>query len=188
LLLALDHNPALLRRPAGCDPREAGGIVEIGATVNRVWAERGTNVEGKELIRRYRAGERTFRDADLTGANLRKAKLSGSNLSGACLAKARLERADLRGANLRGAQLYDADLRRADLRGADLRTATLLVATMAGANLAGAQVTDAQLAAAFSLEGAILPDETRYTPETEARLQQASLRAARASLEADKRR
>jgi len=67
----------------------------------------------KELLDKYKAGERNFGGAYLGGAYLGGA--------------------DLRGADLRGAYLRDANLRGADLGGADLRGANL-----GGANL-GAQ-------------------------------------------------
>jgi uncharacterized protein YjbI with pentapeptide repeats len=52
-------------------------------------------LDGKELIRRYREGERDFSGADLEEANLGATNLRGANLS----------EANLRGANLIGANL-----------------------------------------------------------------------------------
>ena len=80
----------------------------------------------QELLVAYKQGERKFRDADLTGANLTRAYLSRAdltraNLSRAYLSRANLSDADLSGAVMRNADLSGADLRDADLSGADLR-------------------------------------------------------------------
>lgn len=82
----------------------------------------------EELLRRYAAGERDFRGADLRGANLRGADLRDANLRWADLTDA-----DLRGADLTDADLRRANLRRANLRGADLRWADLSNAYLTGA-------------------------------------------------------
>jgi hypothetical protein len=76
---------------------------------------------------RYKAGERDFRWANLSRADLIEANLSQANLSQADLSQADLSRADLSGANL-----SQADLGRADLSGANLSQANL-----SGANLTG---------------------------------------------------
>ena len=65
---------------------------------------------------------------------------------------------DLSGADLRGANLSHANQREACLPGADLSGAELT-----GAKLNGATVTEEQLLKAKSLEGATLPDGTKYT-------------------------
>ena len=88
--------------------------------------------------------------------------------------KARLHGADLSylylvGINLRDANLQEADLRACDLRGADLTGANLLNANLRGANLAGAKVDLLQLRMADTLQGAILPDGTRYRDHQAAR-------------------
>jgi hypothetical protein len=71
--------------------------------------------------------------------------------------------ADLRGADLRGANLVGADLRKADLRNAKLLGADLRKADLRYANLKRAQGwTEEQLMAAWSLEGATMPNGQRY--------------------------
>jgi uncharacterized protein YjbI with pentapeptide repeats len=115
--------------------------------------------------------------ATLSWANLERARLEEANLSGANLLGADLRRADLRRANLSGAELTVADLRgailaEADLSGADLSGANLAEADLrwadlrgtglGGASLVEVQVTVEQLAQARSLEGATLPDGTRF--------------------------
>jgi Pentapeptide repeats (8 copies) len=58
--------------------------------------------------------------------------------------------------------LHEAKLRGADLRGADLRLANLQSANLQGADLQEAKVTDEQLAAAWSLQGATMPEGKKY--------------------------
>jgi len=83
-----------------------------------------------ELQETYAQGQRNFRNANLSGADLSRANLSRANLalanlSGANLALANLSGADLSLANLSGANLFDADLSLANLSGADLSRANL---------------------------------------------------------------
>ncbi len=80
-------------------------------------------------------------DADLSGAYLRDADLRQANLSGSNLSDATLAMAKFKGANLEGVRFTSADLSYADFKGAK-------------------GLTSQQLAAAKSLEGAILPDGT----------------------------
>lgn len=85
-------------------------------------------MDAKELLKRYGAGKRIFR-----GANLYLANLSGMDLSGTDLSSANLSGANLSGANLSGVDLWDADLCGANLDGANL----------SGANLDGADLWSA---------------------------------------------
>lgn len=80
-------------------------------------------------------------------------QLAGWDLSGLDMEGLDLQNANLEGTNLEGANLRKADLRNVDLGGADLTDANL-----EGANLEGAKVTGEQLAAASSLEDAIVPE------------------------------
>jgi hypothetical protein len=147
-------------------------------------------ISKQALIERYSQGDRDFvgvslRDClDLVGIDLRQADLSRSDLAGTCLAKARLDGAVLHLADMRNAQLYEASLQNADLRQANLAGANLLLTVLEGADLTGAEVSDASLASAYSLEGARMPDGSMYDGDTQVRLQEASLRQARASLDA----
>jgi uncharacterized protein YjbI with pentapeptide repeats len=73
----------------------------------------------------------------------------------------------LEGADLSDANLADVDLSNAEelwKPGTDMRErgAGLAHADLSGANLKGANVTDEQLAECASLEGAIMPDGTKY--------------------------
>jgi hypothetical protein len=88
-------------------------------------------------------------------------------LMGAALSAANLERAILREANLDHADLRSAVLRRADLRGASLRGALLEEADLSGANLAGARLRGAVLGYAEFDEHTILPDGSRWAPESD---------------------
>lgn len=126
----------------------------------------------KELIRRYRRGQRDFQQieilrADLLGAclefidlsgaqleraNLAQAQLIGAELWQANLTQANLQAANLIGANLRGAQLYRADCSRGMLCGAGLNAANLSYALLDEASLCGADLRTADLTGA-SLKG-----------------------------------
>jgi uncharacterized protein YjbI with pentapeptide repeats len=60
------------------------------------------------------------------------------------------------------ADLQDADLEGADLKVADLRGTNLNGTNLSRANLQGARVTQEQLEAAYSLEGATMPNGQKY--------------------------
>ena len=90
----------------------------------------------EELLEKYAAGERDFRNSTLRGADLTKAKLSFINLRGSDLLEA-----DLRGANLRRANMIGVNLAKADLRGAKMRRANFETSNMTGANLERADLT-----------------------------------------------
>ena len=106
--------------------------------------------------------------ADLRAANLRGANLRGADLRGADLSRANLGGADLRGADLRGANLREANLHWADLISANLSRAYLGRADLSLADLTGAdlrnvmELTVGQLDQAYSLEGAAIPDGSKY--------------------------
>jgi uncharacterized protein YjbI with pentapeptide repeats len=108
-----------------------------------------------ELLSRYASGERDFRGANLSCADLRGATLRDANLRGAHLSCADLRDATLRGADLRGANLSCADLSCANLRGANLRGANLRGADLRGADLSCADLSYADLSYA-DLRGATL--------------------------------
>ena len=114
--------------------------------------------------------------AELSGAGLEGASLRRANLAEAVMDSANLQGSDLQGANLRKASLYHANLKRADLGGSnlgmsDLRFACLEQANLCRVNLNQANLLGAKLAGArldhADLAGAILPDGTPYTEETD---------------------
>jgi uncharacterized protein YjbI with pentapeptide repeats len=92
--------------------------------------------------------------------SFRNAKLSGANLRGIVMRETDLERADLRNACFVGADLKDATLREINGEGADFSHAYLWEAGMEGANLHGAIFREANLYMAnlkqANLQGAIL--------------------------------
>jgi uncharacterized protein YjbI with pentapeptide repeats len=110
--------------------------------------------------------------AFLQGADLREADLRDANLSRAYLVDANLANADLEEANLIRAWLIKADLDRADLDGADLGRAHLSEANLSEVNMNEANLEadlsnarewiDDQLRAAWSLEGATMPNGQKY--------------------------
>jgi uncharacterized protein YjbI with pentapeptide repeats len=138
----------------------------------------GANLSGADLSGAD-LSEANLSGATLRGATLRKAKLCGANLSevglyGADLRGANLCEADLCGAKLHNAWLHKADLSQAKLRNATLRGAKLCGAKLHKADLCGAKLHNADLSEAEgmtteelvsqadSLEGATLPNGTRY--------------------------
>jgi len=121
------------------------------------------------VLASVRANE-SFRDRDLTGADLsgielpganlagafmEGAKLTGTNLSGADLSRAVLARADLTGANLRGARLSRANLGSAILKEAKAAEANLEEAILSKADLSRADLQGAKLAKADLSEAAL---------------------------------
>ena len=61
-------------------------------------------MKAQEVLRRYAAGERNFRNANLRGANFKGQDLSGADFSGANIRSANFTNATLRGANFTHAQ------------------------------------------------------------------------------------
>ena len=113
-------------------------------------------ISPKELISKYRTGERDFsgielpRNANLmrtnfNGADFYRATFIGTNLWWTDLSRANFEDAYLRKACLVGANLSDTNLRGADLRGADLRDTYLMWAKPNETNLIGADLRGADL-------------------------------------------
>jgi uncharacterized protein YjbI with pentapeptide repeats len=67
-------------------------------------------MKAKELLSRYRQGERNFREVDLSGESLRGANLAGINLSGANLNKSDLRGTNFTRATLIGTQFCEASM------------------------------------------------------------------------------
>ncbi len=65
-------------------------------------------MKAKELLRRYRQGDRNFQGADLSGESLRGMNLAGIDLSGANLTKTDLRGTQFTDAKLVGAQFCEA--------------------------------------------------------------------------------
>jgi hypothetical protein len=100
-----------------------------------------------QLKAQYKAGERNFSGAQLSGVSLVWVELTGINFVGADLSHANLSGANLSESNLSGAtNLTFADLSRADLRNTNLKGTRL-----EGANLEGIQ-----------LEGAVYDEATKF--------------------------
>jgi hypothetical protein len=110
-------------------------------------------------------------------ANLRGAALRGINLRGAALWSANLENAKLVGADLywvflyqgflHETDLYSANLESANLQCADLSAAQLQRANLQGANLEEASLEKANLAYAKFSDSTVLPDGSKWTPDTD---------------------
>ncbi len=124
-----------------------------------------------ELLRRYAAGDRSFEQVRLAGADFRSAILHGIDLSSAILSGANFNRADLRGADLSWADLSGADLSGAELQGAiltraDLSGANLSRSNLRKADLSLAQLTDANFQDAIMPEGLLHNASASETPES----------------------
>ncbi|MCG9889567.1 MAG: pentapeptide repeat-containing protein [Thermosynechococcaceae cyanobacterium MS004] len=93
-------------------------------------------MNAKELIDRYKTGERDFRGTCLRGENLAWAVLPNIDLRASDLRETNLSGADLSGANLsEGVNLTFSNLSRTDLRNVDLRDANLIGASLDSAKL-----------------------------------------------------
>ncbi len=119
-------------------------------------------MEPEELLARYAAGERVFRETDfadiaLAGLDLRNCDFSDSDFSGALLDGANLSGCRMVGTILRWASLGNADLTACDLREADLTAANL-----SGADLSRSDLRDADFRAA-ALTGTNFTDTRRST-------------------------
>jgi uncharacterized protein YjbI with pentapeptide repeats/type II secretory pathway pseudopilin PulG len=93
-----------------------------------------------ELLQKYQAGERSFRDIQLSEVDLSGMKLPGiiltrANLSSSNLSETSLKEATLFRADLSKTKLHNADLRKANLKGANLSDSDLTGANLLGANL-----------------------------------------------------
>ena len=160
-----------------------------GANLNLV------NLSGANLTRADLSGADLTRadlsEADLSRADLSEAKLTKADLSGANLSGTKLARADLSGASLLGSKLLRSNLTSAKLTSANLTTADLSGANLSGADLSGAKLhgsnltgtrltginldvanlsgavgtTQEQLMSARSLEGATMPDGSKYAAQ-----------------------
>lgn len=151
---------------------EARLIDEMGSTINDI-----ALIAVKKLRKRGQLEDGTLAGVDFWHANLAWSNLQSVNLTQARLWWAHLEGAILWEANLSGAHLImanlsEAQLLQANLAGADLTDAILVGADLANANLAGADLVDADLvdanlAGAHFDENTILPDRTKWTPDTD---------------------
>lgn len=98
------------------------------------------SIPSREIMRRYRAGQRDFRGLDI--ADVGERAFRGATLDGANLAMAFIV-ADFTGASLRDTSFVDANVKTcvfdgADLSGADFRRAALCATTWVGTALSSA--------------------------------------------------
>ncbi len=137
-----------LRPPANADEGTETAPSFLDARLAQIAAAKP--IAPDELLRRYKAGDRDFQRANLSGANLKGAHLAGIDLRFAVLEGTSLELATLTGANLNGANLTGANLRGAKLDQATLddieaEGANLMQADLAGASLLRANLRQANL-------------------------------------------
>ncbi len=103
-----------------------------------------------EILRRYKRGDKEFKQVTIQEGDFSKRRLVGIIFEGASLMncnfeKSILQRACFSAANLRGSNFRGANLSKADLRGADLRGATMRSVDLSGADLRWANLEDVDL-------------------------------------------
>lgn len=108
-----------------------------------------------------------LQEANLYRANLQGVILSHANLQQADLQDANLQQAILSGASLQGANLEGAILQAATLSIANLQEARLVDANLQGAYLLNANLQEAKLMVAKFDENVVLPDNTKWTQDTD---------------------
>jgi uncharacterized protein YjbI with pentapeptide repeats len=111
--------------------------------------EAQTPLTAVQLLERYAAGEKKFRQVQLKKASLKGANLAGIDLRGSDLSYANLKEADLSHADLREACLVGVDLSKANLSRANLQGARLEKTNLKEANLTRASLEGAMLEGAF---------------------------------------
>lgn len=77
-------------------------------------------MDAKEVLSRYAAGVRDFRQLDLKGISLVRANLSGADLTGTSLRGSDLSGANLSNTNLNWSSLKGANLNKTNLKGAKM--------------------------------------------------------------------
>ncbi len=155
-----------------------------------------------DLLRRYAAGERHFREVviqggaervdlagiDLRGSDLQEVELRDSDLRGANLGYARLSHADLQGADLteaqcdgaefQGVNLVLAQCRNTTFRNALLNRSNLTRATFDGSQLDFARLEGARLSKASFVRASLRRAQLRGAVAGGARFTDANLRGA----------
>lgn len=128
---------------------------------------------GRDLFKRYYAGERNFVGIDLRnvhkpGRFAIEIDLSGANLQHSCFAGMPFIRANLTGTNLCGTDFSGSRMNYILLRGANLINAKLVKADLTGADLTGVDLTGADLTGAIlrdtDLTGIRISEETIFQP------------------------
>ena len=127
-----------------------------------------------ELIQSYIGGKRNFRNANLSGLELKRAHLPEIDLQGAYL-----RWVDLQGANLKLANLPWADLQKANLSDATLQQAMLKEANLRKANLQWADLQEAQLQGANLVQSNLISTNFRGASLRLAKLEAADLDKAK---------
>jgi uncharacterized protein YjbI with pentapeptide repeats len=102
------------------------------------------NITAREIIERYRAGERQFDDVELAAGD----SFSGATLTGAKFNNAWLHSTNFRGADLRNATFRNSCLKCIDFSGADLRNARFETVAFCGSTFAAALIEGASVSGA----------------------------------------
>jgi uncharacterized protein YjbI with pentapeptide repeats len=107
--------------------------------------------------------------AELNAANLERVDFMGANLQQAYFWEANLQFANLELANLKWASLSRANLQDVSFSYADLQWSQLQFTKLQGANLSNANLRRAYLEDAEFDEKTTLPDDSKWTPDTDMR-------------------
>lgn len=113
-----------------------------------------------EVLQRYQAGERCFRNLDLPeGSSFRAADLSDADFKNSWLSGV-----DFRESNLQRVCLEESNLKLSDFTCADLRGASMCGSTLCGAQLSGANVEGVRFEDA-TYYGAVIDDIRKLVTE-----------------------
>lgn len=93
--------------------------------------------DAAEVLRRYAAGERQFKQSDLDDQTFEGATLAGAVFDESWMHSSNFRGCDLRGASFRMCNVKCADFRGADLSGASFREAAVEAAMFEDARLEG---------------------------------------------------
>lgn len=127
---------------------------------------KATTLEGADLQWAH-MGSANLHTANLSQGNLYQSILNEANLENARLEATNLQRAQMARVRLLRANLHHADLKNANLQDADLRETNLKKANLQGADLTHANLLRAVLDDAAFDERTVLPDGSRWRPESD---------------------
>ncbi len=132
--------------------------------------ERGLALQAVEELKALGAiKDGSLARADLEEANLEGARLGHADLEGARMDFSNLSEVYLYFANLEGADMSGVDMRKAVLIGANLHRADMIAVKFQGALLSEADLSEAIIDKAEFDENTLLPDGSKWTPDTDMR-------------------
>jgi len=156
---------SLIAEKANLIARMGSSVQDVALAAAEELDRRGWLTDGS--LRSARLREANLPKVNLWRADLHRADLTEAVLENANLGEANLQHARLGLANLQSAYLAEADLRNAFLYSANLFDANLVDADLRGADLREAILYGAEFYGAKFDETTILPDGTKWTPESD---------------------